>query len=86
MLDDQTADRILSGLVAPADAPPGYAEVTRLVLALRDLAGRALPDAPAANPAVRAPSGVPRTAYLAAAVTGAGLALAAVRIFATRLG
>jgi hypothetical protein len=32
-LDDQTADRLLAGRLAPADAPPGYAAVTRLVAA-----------------------------------------------------
>jgi hypothetical protein len=30
-LDPNTADRILAGAVAPEDAPPGYAEVTRLL-------------------------------------------------------
>lgn len=30
-LDLDTADRLLAGTVAPADAPPGYAEVTRLL-------------------------------------------------------
>lgn len=33
MLDMETADRLLAGTVAPADAPPGYAEVTRLLQA-----------------------------------------------------
>ncbi len=32
-LDDGTADRLLAGLVEPDDAPPGYAEVARLVRA-----------------------------------------------------
>jgi hypothetical protein len=30
-LDMETADRLLAGAVAPEDAPPGYAEVTRLL-------------------------------------------------------
>jgi hypothetical protein len=30
-LDLETADRLLAGAVAPEDAPPGYAEVTRLL-------------------------------------------------------
>jgi len=32
-VDDGTADRLLAGLVDPDDAPPGYAEVARLVRA-----------------------------------------------------
>jgi hypothetical protein len=32
-LDMETADRLLAGTVAPEDAPPGYAEVTRLLQA-----------------------------------------------------
>lgn len=32
-LDDGTADRLLAGLVEPDDAPPGYAEVARVVRA-----------------------------------------------------
>jgi hypothetical protein len=33
MLDMETADRLLAGTVAPEDAPPGYADVTRLLQA-----------------------------------------------------
>jgi len=33
MLDERTADRILSGVLAPEDAPPGYAEVATLLSA-----------------------------------------------------
>ena len=33
MLDMETADRLLAGAVAPEDAPPGYADVTRLLQA-----------------------------------------------------
>jgi hypothetical protein len=33
-LDMDTADRLLAGTVAPEDAPPGYAEVTRLLEAV----------------------------------------------------
>ncbi len=32
-LDEDTADRLLAGLVEPEDAPPGYSEVARLVRA-----------------------------------------------------
>lgn len=32
-MDDVTADRLLSGRLAPADAPPGYAQVARLAQA-----------------------------------------------------
>jgi hypothetical protein len=32
-LDDDTADRLLAGLIAPDDAPPGYARVARIVRA-----------------------------------------------------
>jgi hypothetical protein len=32
-LDDDTADRLLAGLIAPDDAPPGYAQVARIVRA-----------------------------------------------------
>lgn len=34
-LDSDTADRLLDGLIAPDDAPPGYAGVSRLVMAIR---------------------------------------------------
>jgi hypothetical protein len=34
-LDTWTADRLLDGLIAPDDAPPGYAPVARLVIAAR---------------------------------------------------
>jgi hypothetical protein len=32
-LDDDTADRLLAGRIAPDDAPPGYAQVARIVRA-----------------------------------------------------
>ena len=32
-LDDDTAERLLAGRLHPEDAPPGYAEVTRLLRA-----------------------------------------------------
>ena len=32
-LDRDTADRLLAGAVEPDDAPPGYAEVARLIRA-----------------------------------------------------
>jgi hypothetical protein len=32
-IDDETADRLLAGAVAPEDAPPGYAPVAALVMA-----------------------------------------------------
>jgi hypothetical protein len=40
-LDPDTTDRLLSGRVAPDDAPPGYAEVARLLTALREPASPA---------------------------------------------
>ena len=67
-VDDGTADRLLAGLVDPDDAPPGYAEVARLVRAAGapatagELAreGEAVADAATALSA--SPSGsVPRT-------------------------
>ncbi len=87
MLDEHTADRILSGLVAPADAPPGYADVTRLILDLRELAGRPAPDLPRrpVNPAAPAEA-LSRRVYLAAALAGAGLAMAALRLWSVRPG
>ena len=33
-LDTDTADRLLAGAIAPEDAPPGYAEVARFLLAV----------------------------------------------------
>lgn len=36
LLDDDTAERLLRGAVAPDDAPPGYAEVAALLGELRD--------------------------------------------------
>jgi hypothetical protein len=41
LLDRDTADRLLSGLVAPDDAPPGYAEVAGF---LRSCSRLSLPD------------------------------------------
>src|SRR5437763_12926527 len=35
LLDERTADRLLSGVLAPEDAPPGYSEVTALLAAVR---------------------------------------------------
>lgn len=35
-LDTDTADRLLAGAIAPADAPPGYADVARLLEAVSD--------------------------------------------------
>ena len=35
-LDPQTADRLLAGAIAPEDAPPGFAELTRLLDAARE--------------------------------------------------
>jgi hypothetical protein len=34
-LDDDTADRLLAGLIAPDDAPPGHAQVARIVRAAK---------------------------------------------------
>jgi hypothetical protein len=44
-LDDDTADRLLAGLIAPDDAPPGHAQVARIV--------RAAKAAPSARELVR---------------------------------
>src|SRR5438094_8071539 len=35
LLDEHTADRLLSGVLAPEDAPPGYAAVAALLAAVR---------------------------------------------------
>jgi hypothetical protein len=35
LLDEHTADRLLSGVLAPEDAPPGYAAVAALLVAVR---------------------------------------------------
>src|SRR5439155_26707368 len=35
VIDLHTADRLLSGVLAPEDAPPGFAEVARLLRAAR---------------------------------------------------
>ena len=48
-IDEPTAERLLWGLVAPEDAPPGYAGVAALV---RDAAGPALPQELATEAAV----------------------------------
>ena len=40
-LDDDTAERLLAGRLHPEDAPPGYAEVARV---LRAAAGPASPE------------------------------------------
>jgi hypothetical protein len=42
-LDDETADRMLAGVVDPADAPPGYAAVTGLLETARSGAGVPVP-------------------------------------------
>ena len=42
-LDDETVDRMLAGVVDPADAPPGYAAVTELLGAARSAAGVPVP-------------------------------------------
>jgi hypothetical protein len=34
-LDGDTAERLLRGLIAPEDAPPGYAPVARFLRAVR---------------------------------------------------
>jgi hypothetical protein len=57
-LDDQTADRLLGGLVAPEDAPPGFAAIAVLVRAAR---GPATDEELTAVP-FAAPARAPRTA------------------------
>ena len=42
-LDDETADRMLAGVIDPADAPPGYAAVTELLGTARSAAGVPVP-------------------------------------------
>ena len=37
-IDPTTADRMLDGLVVPDDAPPGFADVARALVALRTMA------------------------------------------------
>jgi hypothetical protein len=48
-LDDETADRMLEGVVDPADAPPGYAAVAELLETARAAAGVPVPAATAAR-------------------------------------
>ena len=40
-LDTDTVDRLLAGAIAPADAPPGYSDVARL---LRAVSAEAMPE------------------------------------------
>jgi hypothetical protein len=42
-LDDETADRMLAGVIDPADAPPGFAAVTELLGTARSAAGVPVP-------------------------------------------
>ena len=42
-LDDETADRMLAGVIDPADAPPGFAAVTELLGTVRSAAGVPVP-------------------------------------------
>ena len=70
-LDMETADRLLAGAVAPEDAPPGYAEVARLLEAIsaeptsHELAGEAEVVAEVAS-AVRSSSSTdsPRRSFM----------------------
>ena len=48
-LDDETADRMLAGVVDPADAPPGYAAVAELLETARTAAGMPVPAASTAG-------------------------------------
>jgi len=73
MLDEHTADRILSGLVLPEDAPPGYAEVARLILELGATAGRAF-HGPALDGRVDSTGGAGRPASTARPTVGLGRA------------
>jgi hypothetical protein len=49
-LDDETAERMLAGIVDPADAPPGYAAVAELLETARSGAGVPVPAPAAARP------------------------------------
>jgi hypothetical protein len=42
-LDEETAERMLAGVVDPADAPPGYADVVELLERARSAAGLPVP-------------------------------------------
>jgi hypothetical protein len=48
-LDDETADRMLAGVIDRADAPPGYAAVTELLETARSAAGVPVPAAAVAS-------------------------------------
>lgn len=87
-LDPNTTDRLLRGVVKPDDAPPGYAEVARLVHAVmaepspRELAGKyeavaamatALGSRPAARHAMRSRASTLLKAKVAALLVGVTL-------------
>jgi hypothetical protein len=75
-LDDDTVDRILAGLVAPIDAPPGYEAAVSLLAVARGLP--APPPRSVARPAARAAFGVrPRLPVIAAALVLGGASGAA---------
>jgi hypothetical protein len=99
VLDTDTADRLLAGRPVPATAPPGYAEVAKLVMAAsgpadpEELSGeaaaiaafRALAHAHSPTPTSRR-AAMPRklfTVKAAAAVTVAVLSVAGVAVAAT---
>ena len=48
-LDEETAERMLAGVVDPADAPPGYADVVELLERARSAAGLPVPVASSAR-------------------------------------
>jgi hypothetical protein len=67
LLDEDTADRMLGGLVSPADAPPGYAPVAELLAAARgDREGGSAVHAPVVRPLRRSHHGARLVALLAA--------------------
>jgi hypothetical protein len=77
-IDDDTVDRILSGLVDPGDAPPGYEAAVALIAAARGTPVAAW--SPAARPLQATGRFRPRLPILAAALVlggGSGAAYAA---------
>jgi hypothetical protein len=75
-LTDRDLDRLLSGLVEPDDAPPGFERVAALLLEARSAAGVAPPSAPVAEQMRPRRRRAGRIAVAAVAITASSSAFA----------